>query len=291
MRRIAAWLMIALALVAQPALAQNVRVYDPATGLPVFSATNPAPVTISATTGAALDTTASGTITAISQNVALALNGKSGATIQITGTWVGTLQFEGTVDGTNWAPINGIYAGTSTPLTTITVNGLVRLTPSGLAQFRITSTAWTSGTATISLRASAGTGGTFLNQSLTAGTNTIGYVVSAPTTDTATGITPVVTAAVASSVVAKASAGNLYGLNVTSGASAGYVMLFNAVSAPADGAVAPARCIPLAANTGIELGWRSVPVVFSTGITVVFSTTGCFTKTASATAFISADAK
>ena len=123
-----------------------------------------------------VDTTASGTITAISQNVALALNGKSGAAIQITGTWVGTLQFEGTVDGTTWSTINGVYAGASTPTPTITANGLVRLTPSGLAQFRVTATAWTSGTATISMRASDATGGTFINQSLTAGTNVIGKV-------------------------------------------------------------------------------------------------------------------
>lgn len=122
------------------------------------------------------DTTASGNITAISQSVALALNGKSGAAIQITGTWVGTLQFEGTVDGTNWVTVNGVYAGASAPGATTTVNGIVRLTPSGLAQLRITSTAWTSGTAVISIRASDATGGTFINQSLTAGTNIIGKV-------------------------------------------------------------------------------------------------------------------
>ena len=123
-----------------------------------------------------VDTTATGSITAISQNVALALNGKSGVAIQITGTWVGTLQFEGTVDGTNWVTANGVFAGSSTPGPTITTNGIVRVTPSGLAQFRITSTAWTSGTAVITIRASDATGGTFLNQSLTAGTNAIGKV-------------------------------------------------------------------------------------------------------------------
>ena len=180
MRRITAWLMIALTLIASPALAQNVRVYDPATGLPVFSTANPAPVTVSATTGAALDVTSSGTISGVSQSVTLNLNSKSGASIQITGTWVGTLQFEGTVDGTTFTPINGVYAGASTPTPTITINGIVRLTPAGLTQFRITSTAWTSGTATISMRASAGSGGTFLNQSLTAGTNTIGTVMIGP---------------------------------------------------------------------------------------------------------------
>lgn len=121
-----------------------------------------------------LDSVASGSIAAPSQSVAIALNGQSGIALQITGTWVGTLQFEGTVDGTIWVVVNGVIAGTSTPGTTTTTNGVVRLTPSGLAQLRVFSSLWTSGTAVISLRASAATGGTFLNQSLTAGTNIIG---------------------------------------------------------------------------------------------------------------------
>ena len=133
------------------------------------SATNPLPIYRP-------DTTATGTIAALSANVAIALNGQSGVAIQITGVWVGTLQFEGTVDGTTWVAVNGVFAGASAPGPTTTANGVVRVTPSGLAQFRITATAWTSGTATISLRASAATGGTFLNQSLPVGTNAIGTV-------------------------------------------------------------------------------------------------------------------
>ena len=105
------------------------------------------------------DTTAPGTIAAVSTNVAIALNGQSGVALQITGTWVGTLQFEGTVDGTNWVTVNGVFAGASAPGPTTTANGIVRVTPSGLSQFRVTASAWTSGTATISLRASAATGG------------------------------------------------------------------------------------------------------------------------------------
>lgn len=123
-----------------------------------------------------LDSTASGSITAISQLVALVLNGKSGVALQITGTWVGTLQFEVTLDNVNWVPINGVVAGASTPGQTTSANGIVRLTPSGAAQVRVVSTSWTSGTAVISLRASDGAGGTFLNQSLTAGTNVVGRV-------------------------------------------------------------------------------------------------------------------
>lgn len=82
---------------------------------------------------------------------------------------------------------------------------------------------------------------------------------------------------------------NLAGLNVVSGASAGYVMLFDAASVPADGAVAPLRCITIAPNTTIDLNFRGSPLRFDVGAVIVFSTTGCFTKTASATAFLAGD--
>ena len=112
---------------------------------------------------------------------------------------------------------------------------------------------------------------------------------SLPSANSTAGTAAGVTAVASSSFVAKASPGNLYGVNVTSGASAGYVLIYNRTTAPADGVVTPARCIPLAANTGIELTWRPVPLYFSTGIVVAFSTTGCFTQTLSATAFIAVD--
>ncbi len=117
------------------------------------------------------------------------------------------------------------------------------------------------------------------------------YVVEVPSAAAAAGVTTVASAAVSGGQVIKASAGNLYGFNVVSGASAGYVMVFNSTTVPADGAVTPTRCIPLAANTGIDINLRGQPTRFSTGIAIVFSTTGCYTKTASATAFIAGDAQ
>lgn len=74
-------------------------------------------------------------------------------------------------------------------------------------------------------------------------------------------------------------------LYVTSGAAAGYLLTFDAVSAPANGAVLPRECVVVPAFTtiGVDFGTTSEPYV--TGLTAVFSTTGCFTKTASATAF------
>ena len=109
------------------------------------------------------DASSSGTITALAGSVALVLAGQSAGTIQVGGTWVGTLQFEGSLDGTTWTAINATAASTSVPATTTAVNGLFRLTPGGLQQFRIVSTAWTSGTATILMRAALGTSGVYVN--------------------------------------------------------------------------------------------------------------------------------
>lgn len=117
------------------------------------------------------DITASGSLTAAAQTVSLSLNGQSGATVQITGTWVGTITFEGTVDGTNYSPINGVFSSSSTPKPTATANGIYRITPSGMASFRANMTAFTSGTAAISIRASSGAGGTFANQVVPVETN------------------------------------------------------------------------------------------------------------------------
>lgn len=86
--------------------------------------------------------------------------------------------------------------------------------------------------------------------------------------------------------------GAISSLSVNIGATSGYVMLFDAIAAPADGAVAPKWCQYVTSDGtsgGLNHSWApGPPLQFSTGIVVVFSTTGPFTKTASATAFFSA---
>jgi hypothetical protein len=111
----------------------------------------------------------------------------------------------------------------------------------------------------------------------------------APTSSANVAIVPVVSTAVETGHVIKASAGNLYGLSVTTGAAAGYVMVHNSTTVPVAGAVTPIKCEPVAANAGISLDFDP-PIRLSTGISISFSTTGCFTQTNSATAFISAQA-
>lgn len=117
-------------------------------------------------TRSAPDVTASGSLAGAAQVVTLALAGQSAAAAQITGTWVGTITFEASLDGTTWTAINAVSASTSTPQTTTTVNGLYRVTPGGLQQIRANMSAFTSGSASVLMRAGAGAGGTFANQIL-----------------------------------------------------------------------------------------------------------------------------
>lgn len=117
-------------------------------------------------------------------------------------------------------------------------------------------------------------------------------VVPVPSAETLAGITPIVSSALESNHVIKASAGNFYTGYITTGATPGFLLLANSTTAPTAGgaAIAPLACVLAPANqtTSISAG---PPMVFSTGITMVFSTSGCLTNTASATAFFSGMAK
>lgn len=100
--------------------------------------------------------------------------------------------------------------------------------------------------------------------------------------------TPVNSTATEANHVLKASAGTLFGLSVTSSV-AGYVLIYNAASAPSDGAVTPVACYYLSSSPGtLGIAFTPFPLTMSAGITAVFSTTGCFTQTSSSTAFFSA---
>ncbi len=115
-----------------------------------------------------------------------------------------------------------------------------------------------------------------------------------PSSASTAGVAPSATAALASSLILKGSAGNLYALEVsadaTLAAATWYVMIYNATSLPGNGAITPAKCFTVPAGSyTFAAGWGAIPAYFSTGITVGVSTTGCFTQTASVHAFISGE--
>lgn len=114
--------------------------------------------------------------------------------------------------------------------------------------------------------------------------------ISSGTITPLAGVSQAQTGAAASNLVIKASAGSLISLS-GSAVSGSFIMLFNATSAPADGAVTPVKCWgPMAAAGPFVFAWGPGPVLtMSTGITVVSSSTGCFTKTATNAAFLAGE--
>jgi hypothetical protein len=122
-----------------------------------------------------LDSIGSGTITANGQTLVFGpLNGTGSSAIQITGTWTGQIEFEVTVDGSNWVSRN-THNGTVNTNATQT-NGIFVLPTAGFNQTRVRSSSWTSGTATINFRSGVGAQGVTTVGPLPAGTNALGSV-------------------------------------------------------------------------------------------------------------------
>lgn len=92
------------------------------------------------------------------------LNLYSSATtaVCISGTWSGVLEFEGSVDTSNFVSVRGIPAPTGEAVTSTTTNGTWFLHTPGFNQVRVRASTYTSGTATIYIRSSVNGGTTLL---------------------------------------------------------------------------------------------------------------------------------
>jgi hypothetical protein len=101
--------------------------------------------------------------------------------------------------------------------------------------------------------------------------------------------------ALATAQIIKGSGGSLYSFEVsadsTLSAAAWWILIYDAAADPGNGTVAPRKCYAQATGvTSVAYAW-TVPIAFKTGIVIVVSTTGCYTETQSAHAFISGDAQ
>jgi len=110
------------------------------------------------------DAATTGNIAAQNQTVTQALTGHNSASAVVTGTWTGTLVMEGSADGSNWVQIwftqinnDPVYSGI--PLTQFSAsgvgtsgNGTYRIfNVTGLTQLRCRASAWTTGTAAVTV--------------------------------------------------------------------------------------------------------------------------------------------
>jgi hypothetical protein len=125
-------------------------------GTSFYKGTTPAdtqPVTMTQASGSA--TLASAGLTA-----QVAMNGLSAWSIQLGGTWVGTVQFEGSTDGgTTWWAIPARPSGGTVYTFNSTANGLFRGGAADLSHVRANVLALSSGSVVVTVRAGAHTNG------------------------------------------------------------------------------------------------------------------------------------
>lgn len=92
--------------------------------------------------------------------VALKTSGGYGSfAVQVTGTWVGTLTFEGSVDNVTFQPVNVTLTNGSSTVTTATGNGVWAGSVAGLTSIQTRFSAYSSGSAVVTVVATPSGGG------------------------------------------------------------------------------------------------------------------------------------
>jgi hypothetical protein len=82
----------------------------------------------------------------------------------------------------------------------------------------------------------------------------------------------------------------LYDADLVAGSSSGFFLVFDAASLPGNGTVTPKKCYPVSANQALFFSWADLPLNFTTGIVVGYSTgASCFSLTAANAGFIGYD--
>lgn len=91
------------------------------------------------------------------------LNGQTTCTVYVSGTWTGTLAFQGDTvpypDNSSWFSLSGTPTGGGASVTSTTANGSWFVPCPSLQQFQVIATTMVSGTASVGLVASAGASG------------------------------------------------------------------------------------------------------------------------------------
>lgn len=93
-----------------------------------------------------------GILSAAQQDVRASVAGFAGVSIQATGTFTGTISFEGSIDGVNFAALLASPIGVATAVTSATAAGLWTGTCAGLQVVRVRMSAFSSGTVLVHIK-------------------------------------------------------------------------------------------------------------------------------------------
>lgn len=236
---------------------------------------------------------ATGSLAAANATVALSLAGATGFALDVRGTFVATIVVEGTVDGTNWITLSVVPIGAAlnvAQVASVSAVGAWWGNANGLQQVRARASAYTSGSATIVLRAMQAAGLVFavptgqtavavsgtVNPSggaLAAGTNAIGDVgvqVRANATGAAS-VANVLSPATPAGQVIKGSAGRLLGGTlVNTNAAVRFLKVFNATTIT-PGTTSATFEIALPPNVPVQIDTPEAGLAFATGIVVMIA--------------------
>lgn len=133
------------------------------------------------------DKTASGALTGVNQAVTVATNGATTVNAQLLGTFVETVQFEGSIDaGTTYFATPCIYLTINLiPISQLNSTGQVTCYVAGYTNFRVRTSAFTSGTANVVVNTSAGMSANAATQIVRLASSMGEYISSSPITGTA----------------------------------------------------------------------------------------------------------
>lgn len=110
------------------------------------------------------DVPQTGTITALNGTFLLDPIQKDTQALSLTGTWIGTVTFEASNDGSTWFPIKGFNVSNYVVSATASSNGNFVIPTAGYSQTRVVASAFTSGTIILANEGSASTQAVFAMQ-------------------------------------------------------------------------------------------------------------------------------
>ena len=109
------------------------------------------------------DKVIAGRLGVLGEALGIDCKGYSTVGVELSGTWAGTITFEGRTDTGNYVVINGMATNGTTLVSSTTGNGVFRFSTAGIIRFQIRFSAFTSGTLLATLEASAEIGAVALS--------------------------------------------------------------------------------------------------------------------------------